>query len=221
MRKSPLESVSAPSTVLPSSSTLALESEMTPPPRVLWARNVKRPKPPNGILFFPDQSMASRSDGASTAIVPSTLSVGCELAVPSNTSLSGAPASRSLTPECSPESAARKSLSVRLASIVSPRHIKWPFAPKLREIDGHATWNSTLLRRSTKPLSMSWMTMTPSLIPISENVALRSGLGANACANESIKPDQFDWPPDWKVTVIVGRTSVTSATSIRPASNGK
>ena len=66
MRRSPVESVSTPSAVLPSSSTLTLASEITPPPIVLCARNAKRPKPPNGTLLLPVQRIASRSDGAST-----------------------------------------------------------------------------------------------------------------------------------------------------------
>ena len=63
--------------------------------------------------------------------------------------------------------------------------------------------------------------MVPSLMPISENDAVRSGLGSSARASDPISPDQFDWPSGKKVTVIVGRTSVTSAISIRPASSGK
>ena len=50
--------------------------------------------------------------------------------------------------------------------------------------------------------------------------ALGIGLAARAQAS-AISPDQFDWPPAQNVTVIVGRTSVTSAISIRPASSGK
>ena len=48
-----------------------------------------------------------------------------------------------------------------------------------------------------------------------------SGSGCSARASDSISPDQFDWPLGWNVTVMVGRTSVTSAISIRPASSGK
>jgi hypothetical protein len=44
-----------------------------------------------------------------------------------------------LTPERSPFSAARKSPSVRLASIGSSCQMKRPLAPKLREIDGQAS----------------------------------------------------------------------------------
>ena len=107
---------------------------------LLCARSAKRPKPPNGTLLLPVQRMASRSDGASTLSVPSILSVGWSLAAPSKASLSGAPESRNLTPERSPVSAARKSLSVRLASTGSSCQTKWPLAAKLREIDGQATW---------------------------------------------------------------------------------
>ena len=63
--------------------------------------------------------------------------------------------------------------------------------------------------------------MVPSLMPISENDAVRPGLGASARPSVSISPDQFDWPSGKKVTVMVGRTRVTSAISIRPASSGK
>ena len=58
-------------------------------------------------------------------------------------------------------------------------------------------------------------------MPISENDAVRPGLGSSARASDRINPDQFDWPLGRNVTVIVGRTSVTSAISIRPASSGK
>src|SRR5580692_10305799 len=65
-----------------------------PPPIVLCARKAKRPKPPNGTLLLPVQRKASRSDGASTPNVPSSLSGGCALDAPSKASLSGALASQ-------------------------------------------------------------------------------------------------------------------------------
>ena len=66
-----------------------------------------------------------------------------------------------------------------------------------------------------------WTTTVPSLMPISENDALRSGSGWSAWASDWISPDQFVSPSGRNVTVIVGRTSVTSAISMRPASSGK
>ena len=75
-RRSSVESVSAPSATLPSSSILAPDSATTPPPISLFARSAKRPKPPNGSSRSSVHRMTSRSDGASRLSVPSILSVG-------------------------------------------------------------------------------------------------------------------------------------------------
>ena len=58
-------------------------------------------------------------------------------------------------------------------------------------------------------------------MPISENAATRSDCGASARASDDIKPDQLDSPVAENATLMVGRTKVTSAISMRPASSGK
>ena len=60
------------------------------------------------------------------------------------------------------------------------------------------------------------MIAVPSVMRISENDLIRSGLGVSACASVSICPTQFDEPSDAKAIMMVGRTSVTSAISMRP-----
>ncbi len=119
---------------------------------LLCARSAKRPKPPNGTSLLLVQRSASRSDGDSMVSVPSRASVGWSLPAPSNATLIGAPDSRSFTPERSPVSAAKKSPSVSDASIGSSCQTKWPLAPKLREIDGQASWKSTPSSRSVSSL---------------------------------------------------------------------
>ena len=54
------------------------------------------------------------------------------------------PAIRSLKPDRSPRRAAEKVAKLRLASIFSSRQAKCPVAPKLLEIDGQASDNSTI-----------------------------------------------------------------------------
>ncbi len=61
----------------------------------------------------------------------------------------------------------------------------------------------------------------PSLIRISENDVTRVGLGCSARASVSIWPDQFELPSELKAIVMVGRTSDTSAISMRPIRSGK
>ena len=108
-----------------------------------------------------------------------------------------------------------------MASIGSSCQTNRPVAAKLFEIDGQASANSTSVSRSTTLLASSCSITVPSAIRISENDAIRSGLGCRARASVSTWPDQFERPPGAKLTVMVGRTSVTSAIWILPVSNGK
>ncbi len=61
----------------------------------------------------------------------------------------------------------------------------------------------------------------PSVMRISEKVLIRSGLGVSACASVSMWPAQFELPSAAKAIMMVGRTSVTSAISMRPNRNEK
>ena len=61
----------------------------------------------------------------------------------------------------------------------------------------------------------------PSSIRISENDAVRPGLGLRFRASVSICPDQFELRSALKMIAMVGRTSETSAISMRPVRNGK
>ena len=65
------------------------------------------------------------------------------------------------------------------------------------------------------------MIAVPSLMRISENDLIRSGLGVSARASVSIWPAQFELPSDANAIMMVGRTSVTSAISIRPIRKGR
>ena len=56
----------------------------------------------------------------------------------------------------------------------------------------------------------------PSSIRISENDAVRPGLGLRFCASVSMWPDQFELRSALKTMAMVGRTSETSAISMRP-----
>src|SRR6516162_4759507 len=58
-------------------------------------------------------------------------------------------------------------------------------------------------------------------MPISENEAVDSECGWSARASDEMSPDQLDSPAAEKATLIVGRTRVTSAISIRPSRSGK
>ena len=61
----------------------------------------------------------------------------------------------------------------------------------------------------------------PSSIRISENDAVRPGLGLRLWASVSMWPDQFELRSALKMIAMVGRTSETSAISMRPARKGK
>ena len=61
----------------------------------------------------------------------------------------------------------------------------------------------------------------PSSTRISENDAVRPGLGLRFCASVSICLDQFELRSALKMIAMVGRTSETSAISMRPVRNGK
>src|SRR6516164_1103580 len=58
-------------------------------------------------------------------------------------------------------------------------------------------------------------------MPISENEAVDSECGWSARASDEMSPDQLDPPAAEKATLIVGRTRVTSAISMRPSRSGK
>jgi hypothetical protein len=116
---------------------------------------------------------------------------------------------------------ATKSVRLSVASTGSLCQTKRPVAAKLFEIDGQASANSTSVSRSTTLLASSCSITVPSAIRISENDAIRSGLGCKARASVSTWPAQFERPPCAKTTLMVGRASVTSAISMRPIKNGK
>jgi len=103
----------------------------------------------------------SRSDGESAASVPSILSVGCVLQLPSKPNLTGAPVRRTFRPERSPASAAAKSVSVIELSIGSSCQTKCPVAAKLLEIEGQASASSTSLNVSVMPRAASSSAMVP------------------------------------------------------------
>ncbi len=142
------------------------------------------------------------------------------LIAPSNAAFIGVPETRSFTPLRLPASTEGKSASVRLASIGASRQMNRPVAPKLLEIEGHASENSTPDRVSVILRASSRIAMVPPSMRISENAASR-------CAADwlrvsaSINPDQLDWPFGFNSTEIFGRSSVTSAISTRPISRGK
>src|SRR5476651_324962 len=75
--------VSTPSAVLPSSSTLTLESPIVPPITLACALIAKRPNPPPGSGFCPIHVNTWRIDAESAASVPSILRVGMTLMAPS------------------------------------------------------------------------------------------------------------------------------------------
>ena len=80
---------------------------------------------------------------------------------PSKDSFSGAPVNRTFNPERSPVSAAKKLLSVTLASTGSPRQTNRPLAPKLFEIEGQASDRSTSVSRSSIPFDSSRILTVP------------------------------------------------------------
>src|ERR1700688_1219015 len=128
-----------PSATLPSSSTLTLVSAIEVPTTLARAYSAKRPKPPLPGGGWPVQRKALRNDVLSMVSVPSIIMLVLLATVLSNASFKGALASRALTPERSPESAAMKSLALTEPSTRSPRQSNCPVAAKEREIDGHAS----------------------------------------------------------------------------------
>jgi hypothetical protein len=70
--------------------------------------------------------------------------------LPSNATLNGAPVRRTLRPVRSPVSAARKSDRLSVPSNDCPFQENWPVAAKVRENDGQASANSTLVSVSTR-----------------------------------------------------------------------
>ncbi len=107
--------------------------------------------------------------------MPSICSVGRVLQLPSKANLSGAPVSRTFTPERSPASAAAKSLIVIEVSIGSPCQTTWPVAAKLLEIDGQASASSTPWNVSSMPRAASLTAMVPSSMRISVNEVASTG----------------------------------------------
>ena len=173
--------VSTPSAVLPSSSTLTLDRPIVPPITLACALMAKWPKPPPGSGFCPTQVSALRSDAASAASVPSILRVGLTLIAPSKAALIGVPATRSFTPVRLPASAAGKSPSVSVTSSGSSCQTKWPVAPKLLEIDGHASEKATSLSVSSTLFCLLRTNTVPFSMRISENAA-RRGESLPGCA---------------------------------------
>src|SRR5262249_13398968 len=100
-------------------------------------------------------------------------------------------------------------------------HAKRPVAAKLGEIDGQASAISTFASVSTISYASSRRMIVPSAIRISENDAGRSGPGLRFRASVSMWPDQFELWSALKMIAMVGRTSETSAISMRPAKKGK
>ena len=140
---------------------------------------------------------------------------------PSKANRIGAAARRSFRPERLPASAAEKSPSATLASTGSPCQTKRPVAPKVLEIDGHASDNCTSLSVSEILRPGSLATTVPSLILISVKAATREAPAIWLCASAAIKPDQLDWPFAAMLILMVGCSSATSAISTRPTSSGK
>src|SRR6185437_13795607 len=95
------------------------------------------------------------------------------LTAPSNAAFIGGPEIRSFNPLRLPASADAKSLSVRLASMGASRQTKCPVAPKLFEIDGQASENSTPDSVSDTLPALSSMRTVPSSIRISEKAVGR------------------------------------------------
>ncbi len=119
---------------------------------LLCARNAKRSKPPNGTLPLPVQYSASRNEGESTFSVPSILSVGRLLAVPSKARLSGA--------DAEPQFDARRLAGRARPGNRSASGWRQPFARARRigrlrrscaRSSGQATWKSTSSKRSAEP----------------------------------------------------------------------
>ena len=186
-----------PSATLPSSSIFAPDSTQLPPVRLDCAFRANGPIPPPGSGCRPPQRIASRSDFPSTASVPSTFKVGRWLMWPSKASLNGAPASRTLRPERSPDSAASRSAALALASNASSRQTNRPVAPKLREIDGQANDNSTSESCSDTPREGSTTVIVPPLTRISENDSTRCACGVpglSVRASVASRFDQLEWP---------------------------
>jgi len=194
---------------------------MVPPTTSACALIAKWPKPPPGSGFCPSQISASRSEAASAASVPSTRMLGLTLIVPSKAAFIGLPVMRNFTPVRLPASAAAKSASVTVMSRGSLRQTKRPVAPKLLEIDGHASENATASNVSDSFLALLRTSTVPFLMRISENAAARCAFGFWLRASASIRPDQLERPSFSRSTAIVGRSSDTSAISTRPTSSGK
>ena len=213
--------VSTPSAVLPSSSTLTLDKPIVPPITLACALMAKWPKPPPGSGFCPTQVSALRSDAASAASVPSILRVGLTLIAPSKAALIGLPAIRSFTPVRLPASAAGKSPSVSVTSSGSSCQTKRPLAPKLLEIDGHASEKAASLSVSSILFCLLRTNTVPFSMRISENAARRGKSLLLLRASASIRPDQLDVPFGSKSIAMVGRSSATSEISTRPSSSGK
>ncbi len=165
--------VRTPSAGLPSISRLAAVSAMVPPTTLVCAFNAKRSKPPTGIVFWPLQASARRSEVESADIAPSTLSVGRVLIVPSKPNFIGVPASRTFRPVRSPRKVAAKSPKVTWMSTGSSRHLTRPVAAKLFEIAGQASDMSMSEMRSEMLRTSSRIETEPPVMRISENESRR------------------------------------------------
>ena len=167
-----------------------------------------------------------RSEGASAASVPSTLSVGLTLIEPSNAAFIGAPATRSFSAGARCRRAPRRrSASVMLASTGSSRQMKLPVAPKLLEIDGQASEKSTSLQRLGNDLCARLRSTHGAVV----DAHLGEGGDRARCRRHSgcapahrSAPDQLDCgrrrPRRWRWSAA---RATTSAISTRPISSGK
>src|SRR4030095_8313200 len=117
-------------------STLTLVSAIDVSVASARAFNEKRPKPAPFGKSCPAQRSVSRSDVESTVRFPSSAIFSRLTTVPSNAILQGAPETRALRPERSPDSAEAKLPTLMLPSIRSPRQVNSPVAAKELEIEG-------------------------------------------------------------------------------------
>ena len=102
-------------------------------------------------------------------------------------------------------SAAKKLLSVTLASTGSPRQTNRPLAPKLFEIEGQASDRSTSVSLSSIPLDSSRILTVPRSMRSSENDIERATVGRTLPASDSSRPAQFERPSASNATEKIGR----------------
>ena len=196
---------------------------MVPPTTLVCALSAKRPKPPPGSGRWPAQRSVSRSDVASAASVPSIL----QRRPVADIAVEGELERRAGEPQLQAGAvAAQRGEEIgeaerRVERLVVPDEAAGRAEalrdrrPGERELDVRQRLDDLAAPRRAA-------CTVPSVdADFRERRAARFGLGCSVRASVSMWPDQFELPSASNATVMGGRTSDTSAISIRPISSGK